>query len=192
MATTMRADAVRNRERILAAARDAFTEYGEDAQMEDIARRACLGVGTLYRHFATKEALVGELLAIKLGEFAERVRRTYEDQDDPWEAFAGALRQQVDVMAADAAHQRMPFAATPVAVERAQPAIDELRSAWLAVIERAKEAGAVRADLEVDDIRTVMCGLGSMMAADAQGAMNYDWRRQLEFFLDGARAGLPA
>jgi AcrR family transcriptional regulator len=192
MATTKRADAVRNRERILAAAREAFTESGEHAQMEEIARRACVGVGTLYRHFDTKEALVGELLAVKLSEFAERVRRTYEEQSDPWEAFAGALREQVDVMAADAAHQKMPFAATPAVVERAQPALDELREAWLAVIDRAKEAGAVRPDLEVDDIRTVMCGLGSMMAADAGGSLTYDWRRQLEFFLDGARAGLPA
>ncbi len=189
MIPVMRADAVRNRERILAAARVEFTKHGEDAQMDDIARRAGVGVGTLYRHFETKEALVGELLRIKMGDFAERVRRVHEEESDPWEAFTAALRNQVDAMAADAAHQRMPFAATPAAVERAQSAIMELRTAWDAVIDRAKEAGVVRADLDVDDIRTVMCGLGSMMAADAQGALRYDWRRQLELFIDGVRAG---
>jgi AcrR family transcriptional regulator len=187
MATTMRADALRNRQRILDAAREAFTEHGEDAQMDDIARRAGLGVGTLYRHFTTKEALVGELIRLKLSEFAARVRRKLEDESDPWAAFEGGLREQTDVMAGDSAHQRMPFAATPDAMRRAEPAVRELREAWGIVIARAKEARVLRDDFEVDDIRTLMCGLGSMMAADACGAMSYDWRRQLDLFLDGVR-----
>jgi AcrR family transcriptional regulator len=187
MATTMRADALRNRQRILDAAREAFTEHGEDAQMDDIARRAGVGVGTLYRHFTTKEALVGELIRQKLSEFAERVRRKLEDESDPWAAFEGGLREQTDVMARDAAHQRMPFAATPDAMRGAEPAVRELTEAWEVVIARAKEAGVLRDDFEVDDIRTLMCGLGSMMAADACGVMSYDWSRQLDLFLDGVR-----
>lgn len=183
----MRADAVRNRQRILDAAREAFGEHGEDAQMDDIARRAGVGVGTLYRHFTTKEMLVGELIHVKLSEFAARVRATFEEESDPWAAFEGGLRQQTEVMAGDAAHQRMPFAATPEAMTRAEPAVRELREAWGVVIDRAKEAGVLREDFQVDDIRTLMCGLGSMMAADACGAMPYDWRRQLDLFLDGVR-----
>src|SRR6266545_1040237 len=65
MATTMRADAARNHERILAAAREAFTESGSEAQVEEIARRAGVGVGTFYRHFESKDVLVGELIRIK-------------------------------------------------------------------------------------------------------------------------------
>jgi AcrR family transcriptional regulator len=187
MATTMRADALRNRQRILDAAREAFTEHGEHAQMEDIARRAGVGVGTLYRHFKTKDVLVGELLRLKLSEFAARVRRKSLEESDPWAAFEGGLREQVGVMAADAAHQNMPFAATPDATLIAAPAIAELREAWHVVIDRAKDAGVLRQDFEVDDIRTMMCGLGSMMAADARGAMSYDWGRQLDLFLDGVR-----
>jgi AcrR family transcriptional regulator len=187
MATTMRADALRNRQRILDAAREAFTEHGADAQMDDIARRAGVGVGTLYRHFTTKEMLVGELIHVKLSEFAERVRRIAAEESDPWAAFEDGQRQQTDVMARDAAHQRMPFAATPEAMQRAEPAVRELREAWGVVIDRAKAAGVLREDFEVDDIRTLMCGLGSMMAADASGAMRYDWRRQLDLFLDGVR-----
>lgn len=183
----MRADALRNRQRILDAAREAFTEHGEDAQMDDIARRAGLGVGTLYRHFTTKEMLVGELIRVKLSEFAVRVRRRAAEESDPWAAFEGGLREQTDVMARDAAHQRMPFAATPEAMRRAEAAVSELREAWGVVIDRAKEAGVLRQDFQVDDIRTLMCGLGSMMAADACGAMSYDWRRQLDLFLDGVR-----
>jgi len=187
MATTMRADALRNRQRILDAAREAFTEHGEQAQMEDIARRAGVGVGTLYRHFTTKDVLVGELLRLKLSEFAARVRRKSEEESDPWAAFEGGLRDQVEVMAGDAAHQNMPFAATPDATLIAAPAIAELREAWTVVIDRAKDAGVLRQDFEVDDIRTMMCGLGSMMAADARGALSYDWSRQLDLFLDGVR-----
>jgi AcrR family transcriptional regulator len=187
MATTMRADALRNRQRILDAARDAFTEHGEDAQMDDIARRAGVGVGTLYRHFKTKDVLVGELIHRKLSEFAERVRNEFEAESDPWAAFEGSFREQVDVMARDAAHQNMPFAATPDAMRIAAPAVAELREAWGAVIARAKEAGVLREDFAVDDIRTMMCGLGGMMAADARGALSYDWRRQVDLFLDGVR-----
>jgi AcrR family transcriptional regulator len=187
MATTMRADALRNRQRILDSAREAFTELGEQAQMDDIARRAGVGVGTLYRHFKTKDVLVGELLRLKLSEFAEHVRRKFQEESDPWAAFEGGLREQVEVMAGDAAHQNMPFAATPDATLIAAPAIAELRAAWEVVIARAKEARVLRQDFEVDDIRTMMCGLGSMMAADARGAMSYDWHRQLDLFLDGVR-----
>jgi AcrR family transcriptional regulator len=188
MATTMRADALRNRQRILDAAREAFTELGEDAQMDDIARRAGVGVGTVYRHFATKDVLVGELTRLKLSEFAARVRRKFEEESDPWAAFEGALREQVDVMASDAAHQRMPFAATADAARIAAPASAELRAAWEPVIARANEAGVLREDFEVDDIRTMMCGLGSVMAADARGTLSYDWRRHVDIFLDGVRA----
>ena len=187
MATTMRADALRNRQRILDAAREAFTEHGQSAQMDDIARRAGVGVGTLYRHFTTKDLLVGELIRLKLSEFAERVRLKFEEESDPWAAFEGGLREQASVMAGDAAHQNMPFAATPNAALIAAPAIEELRNAWGVVIARAQEAGVLRQDFEVDDIRTMMCGLGSMMAADARGALSYDWQRQLDLFLDGVR-----
>ena len=90
-------------------------------------------------------------------------------------------------MSRDAAHQGMPFAATQNAALIAAPAIEELRDAWSVVIARAKEAGVLRQDLEVDDIRTMMCGLGSMMAADARGVMSFDWQRQLDLFLDGVR-----
>jgi len=183
----MRADALRNRQRILDAAREAFTELGEQAQMDDIARRAGVGVGTLYRHFTTKDVLVGELISVKLSDFAERVRLKFEEESDPWAAFEGGFREQVDVMARDAAHQNMTFAATPDAMEIAAPAVAELREAWGAVIARAKEAGVLRKDFAVDDVRTMMCGLGGMMAADARSVMSFDWRRQVDLFLDGVR-----
>jgi AcrR family transcriptional regulator len=187
----MRSDARRNRESILAAARDVFSEYGMEAQMDEIARRAGVGVGTLYRHFPTKDELVGELIRIKLGDFAIRARARFEEDDRPWESFADLLREQNEIASRDASQQRMIFAMTPEALEKAAPAIAELTAVTEAFIDRAKEAGAVREDLVVDDIRTLMCGLGSVMAADALGVMSYDWRRLLEFALEGMRACPP-
>jgi AcrR family transcriptional regulator len=185
---SMRADARRNRERILAAAREVFGQYGTDAQMDEIARRAGVGVGTLYRHFPTKDDLVGELITIKLGDFAVRARAKFEEDERPWESFADLLREQAELASRDASQQHMIFAMTPKAMERVAPTAAELSAAMQALIDRAKEAGAVREDLAVDDVRTLMCGLGSVMAAEALGVMPYDWRRHLEFVLEGMRA----
>jgi AcrR family transcriptional regulator len=187
----MRADARRNRERILDAARETFSEYGSEAQMDEIARRAGVGVGTLYRHFPTKDLLVGELIKLKLGDFAARARAKFEQDDRPWESFAELIREQAEIASRDASQQRMIFAMTHEALVEAGPTIGELTGAVKALIDRAKAAGAVREDLVVSDVRTLMCGLGSIMAADALGVMPYDWRRHLEFVLAGMRAGCP-
>ena len=125
----MRADARRNRDRILAAAREAFAEYGSETQMDDIARRAGVGVGTLYRHFPTKDALTSELVKIKLAAFAERARAKFEDDERPWESFADLLREQTELMEADASQQRMIFAMTKEAMQQVGPTADELREA---------------------------------------------------------------
>ena len=183
----MRADARRNRDRILTAARAAFAEYGMETQMDDIARRAGVGVGTLYRHFPTKDELVAELVRVKLSNFAERARAKFQEDERPWESFADVLREQTEYMQADASQQRMIFALTREAMESAASVVAELRDATQRLIDRAQEAGELRPEVVVDDIRTLMCGLGSMMAADSMGVMPYDRRRQLEFALDGMR-----
>jgi AcrR family transcriptional regulator len=186
-AARMRADARRNRESILAAAREVFARYGADAQMDEIARRAGVGVGTLYRHFPTKDELVAELIRIKLGDYAARARAKFENDPRPWESFADLMREQAELASCDASQQRMIFAMTAEAMAKAQSTVDELIEATQALIDRAKEAGEVREDLTVDDIRTLNCALGSIMAADALGVMPYDWRRHLEFVLAGMR-----
>ena len=190
-AVRMRADARRNRERILDAARATFSEHGSEAQMDEIARRAGVGVGTLYRHFPTKDVLVGELVRIKLTDFALRARAKFEEDERPWESFADLLREQAEIAARDAAQQRMIFAFSHKALEEARPTITELTAANQALIDRAKAAGVIREDVVVDDVRVLMCGLGSIMAADALGVMPYDWRRHLEFVLAGMRVGCP-
>src|ERR1700719_3276306 len=88
-----RADARRNRERILESARAVFAEYGADAQIDDIARQAGVGVGTVYRHFPTKEALLVELLREKFRLFAARSRDALEQDGQPFAVLEDLLRR---------------------------------------------------------------------------------------------------
>ena len=178
----LRADARRNRDRILAAAAKAFSTYGTEAQMDDVARAAGVGVGTVYRHFPTKEALVSELVRRKFARFVQNAQAALEEPD-PWEAFAGLLRANAEVMAKDAAVRevllRTPNSWTFAAAER-----DELRGLVDRLVRRAQEAGALRADFGSDDIPMLMCGVSSTMGAGPA----FGWRRHLELLLDGLRA----
>ena len=160
----LRADARRNRERILAATRECFAEDAQATQMDDIARRAGVGVGTVYRHFPTKTALVGELLRAKFGHHAERAREWY-DRAEGWAAFEGFVRESVREMEADASQQRMMWVADEGAFEYAVDAREALAAEVGRLIDRAQAAGEMRPDFTVDDLPTVMCAIGSVMSA---------------------------
>jgi AcrR family transcriptional regulator len=177
----LRADARRNRERILDAARYACAEHGASVQMDDVARGAGVGVGTVYRHFPTKEALIAALVAEKFRVTTDNLRDALEIED-PWDAFAEGLRRNAAVMAADVALRE--------ALNRLGPAADrddqgraELEALAGRLIARAQEAGVLRRDVTVGDIGALMSGLGSSM-----GRADVDWRRHLEILLDGLRA----
>ena len=98
----LRADARRNRERIIESAREAFAECGAEAQIDDVARRAGVGVGTVYRHFPTKEALVAEILRQKFRIFTENARAALERDGEPFAVFADLLRTNAEVCAGEA------------------------------------------------------------------------------------------
>jgi AcrR family transcriptional regulator len=183
----LRADARRNRERIVQAARQIVAEQGAAAQIDDVARKAGVGVGTVYRHFPTKEALMGALLRQCIEENTELVR-AQADVEDPWEGFAGMVRGVCKAMATDAAKRRMWAAASAEAFEMAHDAKAELERAAAHVIDRAHDAGVLRAEFGIDDIGMLMCGLGAAM--DVRG--ENDWTRMVEFALDGLRARPPS
>src|SRR4051794_39944910 len=180
----LRADARRNREKVLVAARTVFSEHGRDAQMDDVARRAGVGVGTVYRHFPTKEALIEALMVAAFEAIAAQAEAALE-VEDPWEAFTSVLWQGAEIMAADRALSEV-FASIPGAMESAMPTVEGLTKTMAVVIRRAQEAGVLRDDVVVDDIPMVMCGIGSATKKEHRCAAA--WRRHLAIVLDGLRA----
>ncbi len=182
----LRADARRNRERILTAATTAFTQAGLETQIEDIARRAGVGVGTVYRHFPTKDALVAALAEAHFARLADIVEEALCELGDPWDVFAATIWRAAEPAAGDVAwceiiacHQR-----AVVGDLRGQ---QRLAAATGELIARARAAGVMRADAEVRDIRAIMCALGHVATAQRAGAP-VDWRRYLTIALDGLRA----
>lgn len=184
----MRADARRNRTRILEAARAAFDELGLAAQMDDVARRASVGVGTLYRHFPTKEALVEALIADRMTQIAEELRRASAEEPDAWSALARALRFGVELQAGDLALAQVLGSQPPERWEAAKDAagIDPLTEELLS---RAQAEGTVRPDLRVDDIPILMCGMSRVVEMRvATCGRPAGWERYFALLLDGLRA----
>jgi AcrR family transcriptional regulator len=178
----LRADARRNREKVMAAARAAFAEHGSDAQMDDVARRAEVGVGTVYRHFPTKEALFVALLQDTFARIAERARATL-DHADPWAAFAAMMWDAGESLAGDRA---LAEAMQADLTMEPCPGQVELSAITTELIERAQAAGSMRADAVLEDIPMVMCGVGS--ATFRKHPCPDAWRRHLAIVLDGMRA----
>jgi AcrR family transcriptional regulator len=180
----LRSDARRNREKIVAAAREIVARQGEAAQIDDVARLAGVGVGTVYRHFPNKDALMGELLRICVGECAEATRAAAE-LEDPWEAFAQMIRGACENAAADAASRKTWQAAGSDALPYAAAEKAELNAVAAVLIDRAHAAGELRSDFTLDDMPGLMCGLGA--AIDAMPEPDR-WSRLVEFALDGLKA----
>jgi AcrR family transcriptional regulator len=184
-ARSTRADAVRNRAKVLAGARRAFAEEGLDADMASIAKRAGVGVGTVYRHFETKDALLRALAIDHFEHLAAIVAQVIAERLEPWEALEQTIWRTATYSADDVgmcevlARQPPDLAATPAA--------QELRSLTAEVVEAAKLAGAARADASAGDVPMLMCGFGRIAAMDQAGGP-VDWRRYLQIMLDGLRA----
>jgi len=179
----LRADARRNRERILAAAQAEFVLNGGDAQMDAIAARAGVGVGTVYRHFPTKEALVAQLVRARFEGFVASARTALE-VEDPWEAFASLMHAIAAACAKDAGTQHAFLPGDP-GLGRRMATETGLVGLSQQIIDRGQAAGVIRPDFSAQDVGMVMCGLASSMT---HGDSAWDWRRHLAFVLDGLRA----
>jgi AcrR family transcriptional regulator len=186
----LRADARRNHRRILEAARAVFSESGADAQIDDVARRAGVGVGTVYRHFPTKEALMAELVRQKFVVFASRSREALELPGEPFTVLADVMRANAEDLHHDAAMQQALAGFDDTVRASAQPALDELLVLTQALVDRAHRAGSIRPDATGSDVGMLMCGLCATMA---HSAPDFDWRRHLELMIDmlRARPGAP-
>ena len=167
----------------MSAAREVFAEYGLDAQVDDVAARAGVGVGTVYRHFPTKEALVEGVALAGYEEMCRIARESLEQEDDPWAAFSDFMWRGARMHRQDRAqceiHGTRPEVMSKVAGDKR-----ELLGMVGELIERGQRAGAIRANLTVDDMPVIWCSLG----AAQQHSPGDGWERYLEVVLDGLRA----
>jgi AcrR family transcriptional regulator len=176
---TLRADARRNRERIMEAGRKAFAEHGRDVQMDEIAGLAGVGVGTVYRHFPTKEDLVLELVRESVQGCLDHAREA-STRKDPAEAIEWLVRSNAANMARNRG-LRDAMGAIDFGDENPWNT-DEARNHAGAVLKRARDARAIRDDITVDDWQALMCGLSAAIASGA------DADRQVRFVLGALRA----
>jgi len=179
----LRADARRNRERILQSARAAFAESGADAQIDDVARHAGVGVGTVYRHFPTKQALLAELVRQTFRLFTEWARAALEADEEPFALIEGLLRRIAETAAADAGVQYALASTAGQAQTEAPAEQGELIAVIAELTGRARRAGTIRPGIEATDIAMLICGVVSAMGPRP----GFDWRRHLDLVIDTLR-----
>ncbi|GLX04815.1 TetR/AcrR family transcriptional regulator [Microbispora sp. NBRC 16548] len=175
-----RADAERNRDRVLEAARALFAESGYDVQMSEVARAAGVGIGTLYRKFPTREALIEAIAEHRAADIIAAARRL-TDADDPAQGLARFLHHVGEVLSDDRGMSEV----IEKAMGSSEPR-EETREALLAIaaelIDRAQARGTVGHEVTTGDVNMIICGLAAVIR-NAAG----DWRRYIEVALDGLR-----
>jgi len=160
----MRADARRNYEKVLAAAREAFAEGGESTSLEEIARRAGVGIGTLYRHFPTRQTLLEVLYLDEVEEMSRSAAQL--DGGDPWEALNSWFERFMDYLATKRAlaHELLNY------IELDAPLFQTCRASLYAagepLLKRAQEAGAVRPDVTFPEVMQMVMGIGKIPTND--------------------------
>ncbi|MDX3248370.1 TetR/AcrR family transcriptional regulator [Streptomyces sp. ME18-1-4] len=188
--TRPRADALRNRERIVTAAREMFVEFGPDVPLDDIARRAGVGNATVYRNFPDRDALVREVVCSVLD---RTVRAGQVALAETGDAF-GALERFVHVSADERISALCPMISSTfdqyhpdleAARERAERIIEE-------VMDRAKAAGQLRPDVGVGDVMIAVAQLSRPPAGTGCLSADRFVHRHLQLFLDGLRAPAPS
>jgi AcrR family transcriptional regulator len=180
-----RADARRNRELVIEAARERFGKCGLDCQIEDVARTAGVGVGTVYRHFPNKEALLDALIDDRFERIAEKAEESLT-RDDPWEAFCDLMRWSAAYQADDRALSEL-LSQRPASGRRSA-AKAGLVETTEKLIRKAQRSGQMRKDVVIEDVPTILCGLGGVVGAHEESMPALNWERFLAIMLDGMRA----
>ncbi|AXG55116.1 TetR-family transcriptional regulator [Streptomyces lincolnensis] len=215
--TPLRVDAQRNLEHVLRAAREVFGELGYGAPMEDVARRARVGVGTVYRRFPSKDVLVRRIAEEETSRLTDQARAALGQEDEPWSALSRFLRTSVasgagrllppQVLRVGVADETTGYDGARVPHQRMQPGSGELRlvseeapalsadddsgaAALLEVVgqlvERARTAGELRADVSVADVLLVIATAAPSLPDAAQQAAAS--ARLLDILLEGLRS----
>jgi len=185
----LRADAERNRARILAAAAEVFADRGLDVSLDDIAAHAGVGVGTVYRRFPDKDALIDALFEEKIDRAVELADRALEIED-PWEAFTTFMRGMCRMQAGDRGFKDA-LLVRDRGRERVAAARERIAPRAMKLLNRAQEAGAIRSDLGPFDVP--MLNLCVSLIADRTRDVAPDyWERVLTIIIDGISAQGPA
>jgi len=180
----LRRDAERNRQRILAAAAQVFTERGLDATLDEVARAAGVGVGTVYRRFPDKEALVSALFRERIDSLVTVAEEACAAAD-PWQAVVSFLEYAAAAMAGDTGLRQLMMFGT---YDRDQVcyARDRMRPVLTRLVRRAQASGDLRGDFEATDLKMIAFMLASL--AEYAAAVTPDvWRRYLAMLIDGLR-----
>jgi AcrR family transcriptional regulator len=184
--TRPRADALRNRERIVSAAREMFTEFGPDVPLDEIARRAGVGNATVYRNFPDRDALVREVVCSVMDRTSEAGERALAETGDAFEALERFVHTSADErisalcpMVQSTFDQNHPD--LEAARERVEQIVQEL-------MDRAKAAGQMRPDVGVGDLMIVVAQLSRPPAGTNCLVSDRFVHRHLQLFLDGLRA----
>jgi AcrR family transcriptional regulator len=181
MTSVLRADARRNLDRILEAASDAFAEIGPEVTIDEIARRAGVGHGTVFRRFPTKDALRAAVLGVRLDELLAQAKQLLERPD-----AAAALHELVWTVAESCRRDRAlfeglekcdGFAEVAAAKQELNEIVDEL-------IRRARRAGAIRRELDSRDIGALV---GAAVQASTHAERPDAWKQYIQVVLDGLR-----
>ncbi|MFI5685929.1 TetR/AcrR family transcriptional regulator [Streptomyces sp. NPDC051636] len=181
-----RADALRNRERIVTAAREMFVEYGPDVPLDEIARRAGVGNATVYRNFPDRDALVREVVCSVMDRTVRAAEEALAETGDAFEALERFVHSAADErisalcpMVASTFDRHHPD--LEAARERTERLIEE-------VMDRAKGAGQLRPDVGVGDLMVAVAQLSRPPAGTACLGLDRFVHRHLQLFLDGLRA----
>ena len=182
---TLRRDAQRNRERIVSSARSLFARDGVEVSVDDITHVAGVGMGTLYRHFPTKEELIDAVLEDAFDDLVQLAEEAVAAKD-AWAGFAGFLEQALAQHAANRGLKDV-LASHEQGRDRAQAMRERIRPLLRQMIERAQGQGTLRADVTAEDIPLVFWTGGRVIETTGAVAPDY-WRRYLGLLLDGLRA----
>ncbi len=182
----LRADAERNRCRLLEAAREVFATRGLEVSMDDIARAAGVGVGTAYRRFRSREEIVAALFDERISQMEELAARAAQDPD-AWRGMTSFFESSLQMQVEDRGFKELLFSSVD-----GRERITRMRARIITVIEalvqRARDSGDLRSDVDVSDLTVLSFMVGAVVDFTSEVDPGL-WRRYLALLLDGLRAG---
>jgi AcrR family transcriptional regulator len=181
----LRADAERNRERIVAAAREVFAERGLAAPLEEVARRAGVGVATLYRRFPTRAALVAGAFECKMAAYADAVAHALAEPD-PWVGFCGYVERVCAMQAEDRGFTDVLTMTFPTA-RGFEAARARAYTGFVELIDRAKAAEGLRTDFVPEDLVMLLMANAGVITATGDAAPE-TWRRLVAYLIQAFAA----